>query len=117
MKSFLGAMTARPSNAAAGTTPVPLTSRTAGGLFGAFTRHRGAAQELSAMEMVGTVFGIVDKLATGVSLVDWHLWKKAKSGKKEDRTEVTSHAALDTWNHPNDFTTRQVLVEIGQQHH
>lgn len=97
-------------------TPVPMVGRSAGGLFGSFLGLRGVTQQLSAMETVGTVFGIVDKLAMGVSLVEWQLWRKAKSGKKDDRTEITSHAALDTWNRPNKFFTRQELVECGQQH-
>jgi len=97
-------------------TPVPMVGRSQGGLFGAMLRSSGTTQQLSAMETVGTVFGIVDKLATATSLVEWHLWRKAKSGKKEDRTEVTSHLALDIWNKPNDFFTRQELVECGQQH-
>ena len=35
---------------------------------------------------------------------------------KEDRIEVTSHAALDLWNKPNKFMPRQEFVETFQQH-
>lgn len=59
---------------------------------------------------------IVGGLAESTSQVDWKLWRKAESGKKEDRTEVVNHAALDTWNRPNRFYTRQEFVETFQQH-
>lgn len=111
--SFLGTLL---NAAPAVKSPVPLAPRTGGGLFGAFTRQRGTSQELGAMETVGTVFGIVDKLATSVARAEWKLWRKAKSGKTEDRTEVTSHACIDLWSKPNAFHTRQELVEAAQQH-
>lgn len=124
MRSFLGAVLSRPKPAASPTnaapanmdTPVPMTGRTSGGIFSSQLRQAGAMQALSAMDAAGVVFGIVDRLATSVSLVDWKLWKKAKSGKDEDRVEVTSHAALDLLNEPNRFYSRQELFEAGQQH-
>lgn len=113
--SILGALLP-PSNK--GSTPVPLVSRSASGFWGnAWSRPAGVEAQLSAMEISGVVFGIVDKLAPGVAEVDWHLWKKAKSGKKEDRTEVTEHAAVDILNKPNPFYTRQKFFEACQQHY
>lgn len=82
-----------------------------------FRSTSGAEAQMRAMSANGTLFAIVDKSATACASVDWHLYRKARSGKEEDRTEVTAHAALDLWNKPNDFYTRQELVETGQQHY
>lgn len=82
-----------------------------------YVEPSGTEAQLRAMGVNGTIFAIVDKCATGVAAVDWKLWRKTASGKPEDRVEVTSHAALDLWNKPNPFMTRQELVEAGQQHH
>lgn len=68
------------------------------------------------MSQVGTLFGIVNRTSNAVAAVDWHLYRKAASGKDEDRVEVTRHAALDLWNKPNPFYTRQEFVESCQQH-
>jgi HK97 family phage portal protein len=64
----------------------------------------------------GTVNGLVSRTSSAVSQVEWKLYRKAKSGKKEDREEVTSHAALDLWNAPNKFMTGQEFREVAQQH-
>lgn len=96
-------------------TPVPLVSR-ATGAFSSLRHQRGATQALTAMEAASVVFGIVDRLATSVSLVEWKLWRKSKSGKPEEREEVTSHLALDILNSPNDYYSRQELMEAAQQH-
>ena len=95
--------------------PVPLAARAVSLLFPGTDRNDATAQ-LRAMGTVGTLFATVSILANATSQVEWKLWRKAKSGRREDRTEVTSHAALDLWLKPNKFTTRQELVEAGQQH-
>lgn len=82
----------------------------------AFTTPGPMVQQMEAMSSVGTLFAIVTKLSQGCALNEWKLWRKTKSGKKEDRVEVTSHLALNIWSKPNDFFTRQELVETGQQH-
>jgi HK97 family phage portal protein len=76
----------------------------------------GAEAQMRAMGTVGTLFAIVNRTSNATALVNWHLYRKAASGLKEDRVEVTSHAVLDLWNRPNPFFTRQELVESGQQH-
>lgn len=76
----------------------------------------GKTEQLDAMGMVGTVFGIVDRIASSQSAVQWCLYRKALSGRPEDRTEVTNHLALDLWRKPNDAFTGEQLVEMGQQH-
>ncbi|OXS35390.1 phage portal protein [Streptomyces sp. XY006] len=113
-RTLLGAL----SNAArtATTTPVPFASRAQshGRLFGS---NRSAEGQMRAMSAVGTLFAIVDRTSNATALVDWKLYRKAKSGRPEDRTEVTSHAALDLWNAPNKFMPRQEFVESSTQHY
>jgi HK97 family phage portal protein len=82
-----------------------------------FIRYNDLEAQLQAMGSVGILFAIVDKLATAVASVEWHLYRKAKSGKPEDRIEVTDHPALTVLRKPNAFTTQQEMVEAGQQHH
>lgn len=76
----------------------------------------GAEAQMRAMGTVGTLFAIVNRTSNATALVDWKLYRKAPSGLDEDRVEVTQHPALDLWNRPNPFFTRQELVETGQQH-
>ncbi|MEU2730108.1 phage portal protein [Streptomyces griseoviridis] len=113
-RTLLGAILNRTTTATANP-PVPLSSRaqTVTGILGS---ARGAEGQMRAMTATGTLFAIVDRTANATALVEWKLWRKAKSGKKEDRVEVTSHAALDLWNKPNAFMPRQEFVESFQQH-
>lgn len=76
----------------------------------------GAEAQMRAMSSVGTLFAIVNRTSNATAQVEWKLYRKAASGLPEDRTEVTSHAILDLWEHPNKFFTRQELVETLQQH-
>lgn len=95
--------------------PVRYASRAAARI--PFAQRTGAEAQLRAMETVGTVHAIVNRSAKAIAAVEWHLYRKAASGKKEDRTEVTSHAALDLLNKPNRFfRTREVFLEAGAQH-
>ncbi|MEV0526039.1 phage portal protein [Streptomyces sp. NPDC050439] len=95
--------------------PVPFVSRSA--TYGAYGQRRDAEAQMQAMTETGTLFAIVDRTSNATALVEWKLWRKAKSGKKEDRVEVTSHAALDLWNKPNSFMPRQEFVESSTQHY
>ncbi|MFL1903091.1 phage portal protein [Streptomyces tauricus] len=97
-------------------TPVPFASRAQSYGRGLFGGSRGTTSQLNAMGSVSTLFAIVNRTAKAEAGVEWGLYHKAKSGKKEDRTEVTSHAALDLWNQPNPFYTQSVFVEAGAQH-
>lgn len=113
-RTLLGALLNRTGTATANT-PVPFTSRSQG--YGIFGARRDAESQMRAMTATGTLFAIVDRTSNATALVDWKLWRKAKSGRKEDRTEVTSHAALDLWNRPNPFMPRQEFVESSTQHY
>lgn len=99
--------------------PVPYTSRYRAMLpgFRLGTESMDQRTELEQYEAIGTLFGVVSSYSTAVSLVNWRLWRKAASGLKEDRTEVTTpHAAKKVWDQPNPFFTRQELLETVQQH-
>lgn len=90
-------------------------SRRGGGLFTA-NPGAGAEAQLRAMGSASTLFSIVSVVSTAVAQVDWKLYRKAASGLDEDRTEVTSHAALDLWRKPNPFMPRNEFVEVFSQH-
>lgn len=111
-KTILGAL--------ANKAPVPYVSRRLGGLAGGLVNN--AESQMKAMSSVGTLFSIVHRTSNATSHVDWKLWRdqadrRRRFGPTEDRRlEVQSHAALDVWNKPNKFMTRQFLVESVQQH-
>jgi HK97 family phage portal protein len=103
-------------NRTATNTPVPFASRAQSYSRGLFGSNRGTTAQLGAMGSVSTVFAIVNRTAKAEAGVEWKLYRTAKSGKKEDRTEVTAHAALDLWTKPNAFYTQSEFVEAGAQH-
>lgn len=95
--------------------PVPYTSRF-GRLGQAVAMRSDREAQMAAMGSVGTLFAIVHRLSNATSQIGWHLWRKAPSGKSEDRTQVTSHLALDIWRKPNPFMPCAEFVETFQQH-
>ncbi|MFD3640967.1 phage portal protein [Streptomyces griseus] len=113
-KTLIGSLTAATRRATVDS-PVPFVSRGAQRAL-PFMRPAGMEAQMRAMGSVGTLFSIVNRTSNATAQVDWKLWRKAKSGKREDRVEVTSHAALDLWNKPNGFMPRQEFVETFQQH-
>jgi HK97 family phage portal protein len=97
------------------TAPVAFVAASArGGLFSTQSASGNVESQLRAMGQVGVLFAIVDKLAGGVSAVEWKLYRKGAT--EDDRTEVQAHPALMVLNRPNTFYTRQTLFEAGQQH-
>lgn len=76
----------------------------------------GSEQHMRSMGSVGTVFSIVNRTSVSTSKACWHLYRKSPTGDPEKRVEVVRHWALDVWNKPNRFMTRQEFVESGQQH-
>lgn len=111
MRSPLGALARGLRNKA----PVPYVSR---GIRQAlpFGGRNDATAQMQAMGSDGTLFSIVHRTSNATSQVNWNLWRKAASGKDEDRQEVTRHLALDIWSKPNPFMPRQEFVESTQQH-
>jgi HK97 family phage portal protein len=72
--------------------------------------------QMEAMGSVGTLFAIVSRITDSFAQVDWQLFNSSVSGKDEDRTQITAHAALDLWNRPNVFYTGRHFRETYQQH-
>lgn len=99
--------------------PIPLASpagRVAA--MGGGGSRNDAVGQMEAFGRIGTLFGIVDRLATGVSKVEWHLYRrKGRNPGKGERTLVDDkHAAFTLWQSPNPFAARQEFVEAYQQH-
>jgi len=98
-------------------TPVPYVSAKASSGLNILARQDASmTRQMQAMGSVGTLFAIVSRLSNATAQVEWKLYRKSTSGADEDRVEVTRHAALDLWNKPNAFMTRQELVETFEQH-
>lgn len=98
--------------------PVPLT-RTRGVSLGGGNGGANTANLIGKMGEVGTLFSIVNRLATSVASAQWNMFRKPADGRKvaeEDRVAVTKHAALDMWRMPNPFMSTYDLVEACQQH-
>ncbi|MGW6502956.1 phage portal protein [Nonomuraea angiospora] len=111
MRSPLGAL----ARALTNKSPVPYAARNIRHAL-PFGHRNDAEAQMRAMGSVGTLFAIVHRSSNATSQLGWHLWRKAPSGKTEDRVEVTSHLALDIWSRPNPFMPRQEFVETFQQH-
>jgi HK97 family phage portal protein len=75
-----------------------------------------AEKQMQAYGSVGTLFAIVNRTSNAVAQVEWKLWRKAPSGLKEDRKEVTAHVALDLQRLPNPWMPWQEFCEATQQH-
>lgn len=104
------------SNAMGGARPaVPYNPRGASAVL--LSGYGGArATLLGAMGSNGTLHATVSRYANATSQVNWKLWRKSKSGLDEDRIEIRSHLALDTWRQPNAYMSNQLFVETFQQH-
>jgi HK97 family phage portal protein len=97
--------------------PVPLAPRAASLGHTMFGRARAnQTAQLETYGSLGLLFGIVNRTSTTTAAVDWKLWRTAASGRREDRTEVARHAALDAWRRPNPFVTGVEFREASQQH-
>jgi phage portal protein BeeE len=122
MKSLFGSLVGTVRNR----TPVPQVAMdfqvgTGVGL----TSLQDRTGHLKAMGSQGTVFAIVDRFATSTAAVEWHMHRARIRGRgtvvcevceEPGVTWIEDHLALRVWNTPNDFFTRQELVEAGQQH-
>lgn len=113
VKSLFGGIADRLSNKA----PVSYSTGRDQGIFG-WTGGRHEVRYMAAMGNVGTLFSIVNRTSTATSAVNWHLYRKPRNGGDAagERVEVFNHQALNVWNTPNEFYTRQEFVESTQQH-
>lgn len=108
--------------------PVPYAPKMKpeGGIFSILGGRGATTQDkmkrgLEQYGEVGTLFGIVSRLAESTAQVDWHLYRKKTDGRRvyrevEMRTEVTRHAALDLIRQPNPFMDWFEFCETLQQH-
>jgi HK97 family phage portal protein len=96
--------------------PIPYVGSGVGFAFGRGGTANDPTSQMGAMGAIGTLFAIVHRTSNATAQVNWRLYRRARTGRREDRVEVTSHAALDLWNKPNPWFTRQELVETTQQH-
>jgi len=99
--------------------PVPMAARSA--LRLPLFHPNTTETQMRAYGAVGTLFAIVHRTSESTSQVGWRLFRATTDGRRryegqETRTEVTRHAALDLWNRPNPWETRQSFVEATQQH-
>lgn len=108
----MGASLARIANR----TPAPYVGKS--GKIELPSRSKGVSRQaqLDAYGAVSTLFAIVSRLANTTAGYEWQLWRKAASGRREDRTLVGTHPALDLLNRPSKFYTRAELFETAQQH-
>lgn len=106
--------------------PVPQAPREPRETFNVVT-GRGTATESKmkrGMEQygeVGTLFGIVSRLAESTAMVPWHLYRKNNDGRRvyrevETRKEVQKHPLLQLLDKPNPLMDRQELFEVAIQH-
>lgn len=87
-------------------------------LAGMFDTERVSTKgRLALMEHQSTVFPIVDRIATSVAAVKWHLYRAAPSGEPQDRERVDRHPALSVWRKPNRIETGAQFRERFIQHY
>ena len=96
--------------------PVPYVTSRNGNIFGSAENGVAGDRAFDAYSAVGTLFAIVRQLATAVSAVEWHLYKRTSTRDKKRRVEVLAHPFLKVWNAPNPFYTTSLLVETVQMH-
>lgn len=124
MRSLVGALVGGLSGAR-NRAPVPYVANDTVGAGLGLIQTRDRAGHLQTMGSNGTVFSIVNRTSTSVAAVNWHMHRIRQRNTSTvvcpvcDKPGVTlleDHLALRIWNKPNDFYTRQELVETGQQH-
>lgn len=97
--------------------PVPFVPRGAdNSTMYQWNKRSDTAYQLQAFGSVGTLFSIVHRTSTAVSQVEWELCREQVGVPETEWTPIRSHLALDIWNAPNPYYTRQEFVEAGQQH-
>ncbi len=96
--------------------PVPLVPRRRNvfnlGTHGA----QGMLAYLEAYASDPVIRPIVSRLQQSVAEAEWKLYVKSRTGDPQDRTPVSSHAALDFLDMPNKFMPWSEIVSRGQQH-
>ena len=104
--------------------PVPLTSRWAGGLGfgGTLFGGRGRLAEVKSLDATPTLYGVIKKLSRSTAGVEWDLCRKpARPGDEPvplTGTRAENAAPLKVWNSPNDAPhMNAVYFRQGSQQH
>lgn len=106
MRSLIGSIVNR--------SPVPLSpTRRAGDIFRSFSR---GSKPLEIYGQVGTLFAVVNTLASDTAAVRWTCYKTAASGLEEDRVPAPEHPSVELWSKPNPHMPGRMFREIFQQH-
>jgi HK97 family phage portal protein len=97
-----------------------------GSMFDLGVGRQSKEAQLRTYQQSGTVYSIVNLLQQASAYPAWHLYKKqpvdgrrrysTRDNGSDQRTEVTTHAALTLWNMPNAFTTGFEFREGSNQH-
>lgn len=113
MRSLLGSLLPAIRN----DSPVPYVTRSQTQAVGYTARHQPGSA-LGAMAEIPALFPIVSGNASAVARVQWHAYRKAASGKREDRTLIPDGKHLSTYllNRPNRFFYGALLRETIQQY-
>lgn len=116
MRSLLGTLINR--------APVSFTSTPREYSGGRMLGTYGTQAELNATSVSATLFSLVNRTSTATAKQPWHM-HRARAGATcpmpkcpcpDDVELVQKHPALTVLAKPNDFFTRQELIESGQQH-
>lgn len=85
--------------------------------------HGDRMAQLESMDATAALFAITSSLAGDLSRVEWKLFRKSTDNRRvfsyegvDSRQEVITHQALNVWNKPNPFMTRQEFVETVALH-
>ena len=108
--------------------PVPQAPQSGrDGVFNVLTGRAQATEQKYKRGMeqygeVGTLFGIVSRLAENVGMLQWHLYRKQTDGRRvyrevETRTEVTRHAVVQLLAKPNPLMDTFEFIETLDQHY
>jgi HK97 family phage portal protein len=116
--SLLTALTRKRQSA---NVPVPyVRTNSAMGAFGSTVGSSSTAQ-LDKMTTSGTLFAIVNRLATATATPAWTLYRTPTKRRPDDDDnreviEASAHAAAALLHRPNPFMAWSDLMEAGQQH-
>lgn len=96
-------------------TPVPFTADRQSFFTGSTSAFDGQ-RAYDAHGSVGTLFAIVNQIATAFSSTEWHLYQRTSVRDKKRRKEILNHGFMTVWDMPNPFYTGDLLRETVQMH-
>ena len=85
-------------------------------LFSGATGRGERSRQLETMGSLGTIFAIVDGIASAIGGVKWELYRRIPPGPGVEPERVWQHPVLDLVSAPNDFFSTSELFEVSAQH-